>query len=161
MLLVKTKIAPSNIAGTGLFADEFIPKGTWIWRFKKGFDIRVDKNYPNTLEEPTKSFFMTYAYQNHKTLNYILCSDDAKFFNHSDTPNNSCVDDPEDEEPANVANRDIQTGEELTVDYREFDTDPFYGFDKHNSLSRCSCTHERRTQRDSGNAHTRGAMRKP
>lgn len=103
MLLVKTKIAPSAIAGTGLFADEFIPKGTYIWRFGKGFDIRVNKNYPDTLQEPAKSFFKTYAYQNPKTLNYVLCADDARFFNHSDTPNTHCVKDPEDEDTANVA----------------------------------------------------------
>ncbi len=130
MLLVKTKIGPSKVSGIGLFADEFIPKNTWIWRFKKGFDIRVDKNYPDNLQEPAKSYFMKYAYQNNKTLNYVLCSDNARFFNHSDAANTHCVEDPDDEDTANVASRDIQKGEELFVDYREFDTDPFYGFEK-------------------------------
>ncbi len=134
MLLVKTKIQSSDVAGMGLFANELIPKGTYIWRFKKGFDIRVDKNYPETLQEPAKSFFMTYAYQNPDTMNYVLCADDARFFNHSDTPNTYCVADPEDEDAANVASCDIQAGEEITIDYREFDTHPFYGFDKHVSL---------------------------
>jgi SET domain-containing protein len=128
MLLVKTKIHPSNVSGIGLFADEFIPQGTCIWRFKKGFDARFNKNYPAALQEPAKSFFMTYAYQNPKTLNYILCADDARFFNHSSNPNTHCVEDPEDEETACIASRDIRIGEELTADYREFDTNPFYGF---------------------------------
>jgi len=97
---------------------------------KKGFDIRVDKNYPDTLEEPAKSFFLTYAYQNPKTLNWVLCTDNARFFNHSEMANTHCVEDPEDEDTANVASYDIQIGEELFVDYREFDTDPFYGFEK-------------------------------
>jgi len=132
MLLIKTKIHSSDVAGIGLFADEFIPKGTYIWRFKKGFDVRVNKDYPDTLQEPAKNFFMTYAYQNPQTLNYVLCADDARFFNHSDTPNTHCVEDPEDEDTANVASRDIQAGEELTVDYREFDTHPFYGFGERN-----------------------------
>ena len=130
MLLVKTKIKSSDIAGIGLFADQLIPKGTYIWRFKKGFDIRVEKDYPSTLEEPAKSFFMTYAYQIPKTLQYVLCADNARFINHSDTPNTHCVEDPEDVDCASVTSRDIEQGEELTVDYREFDTDPFYGFDK-------------------------------
>lgn len=129
MLLVKTKIGPSKISGIGLFADEFIPRGTWIWRFKKGFDIRVNKDYPNTLQEPAKSYFMCYAYQNPKTLNWVLCADDARFFNHSNTANTHCVEDPEDEDTANVASQDINRGEELTVDYREFDTDPFHRFE--------------------------------
>ena len=130
MLLVKTKIAPSKIAGIGLFANEFIPKGAYIWRFKKEFDIRVDQKYPDTLPEPTKSYFKSYAYQNPKTLNYVLCTDDARFFNHSNTPNTNCVEDPDDEDTANIAARNIQSGEELTIDYREFDADPFYGFEK-------------------------------
>ncbi len=128
MLLIKTKIAPSKIDGIGLFADGFIPKGAYIWKFKKEFDMRVGKEYPDKLQEPAKSYFMRYAYQNPKTLNYVLCTDDARFFNHSNTPNTSCVKDPEDEDTANVAARDIQAGEELTIDYREFDANPFYGF---------------------------------
>lgn len=128
MLLVKTKIGLSKINGIGLFANELIPKDTWIWRFKKGFDIRVDEKYPNNLQEPAKSYFMRYAYQTPKTLNWVLCADDGRFFNHSNSANTHCVEDPEDEDTANAASRDIQIGEELTVDYREFDTNPFYGF---------------------------------
>src|SRR3990167_7333382 len=108
MLLVKTKIAPSKTSGIGLFAGEFIAKGTCIWRFKKEFDIRVPKNYPDTLSEPAKNFFQTYAYQNPKTLNYVLCTDNARFFNHSDTPNTICVEDPDDEDTMNVASRNIE-----------------------------------------------------
>lgn len=130
MLLVKTKIGLSPIQGIGLFADQFITKGDYIWRFKKNFDIRVNKDYPNTLPEVAKDYFERYAYQNNETLNYILCSDDARFFNHSDTPNTNCVKDPEDEETANIAARDIQPGEELTIDYREFDSEPFFGFER-------------------------------
>jgi len=128
MLLVKTKLKNSDIAGIGLFADEFIPKGTWIWRFKKGFDLKVGKDYPGSLPEPARSYFMEYAYQNPETMNYVLCADNSRFFNHSDHPNTDCIPDPEDEETACIASQDIQKGEELTVDYKEFDTDPFYGF---------------------------------
>jgi hypothetical protein len=130
MLLVKTKIGPSAIAGIGLFADSFIPKGAYVWRFGRGFDIRVDKDYPSTLPEPARSFFMKYAYQIPETLKYVLCADDARFLNHSEIPNTRCVEDPDDEDTASVAARDIQPGEELTIDYREFDTNPFYGFEK-------------------------------
>ena len=129
MLLVKTKIGPSKISGIGCFADQFIPKGTQIWRFKKGFDIRFDENYPDLLSEPAKSFFLKYAYQNPKTKNHIFAIDDARFFNHSDTPNTVHVEDPEDEELMDLARHDIQVGEEITNDYREFDNNPFYGFE--------------------------------
>jgi hypothetical protein len=38
MLLVKTVSKPSALHGTGLFADEFIPEGTVLWRFVVGKD---------------------------------------------------------------------------------------------------------------------------
>jgi hypothetical protein len=47
---------------------------------------------------------------------YVLCSDNAKFMNHSDEPNVDSGGVTED-----VALRDIQPGEELTCDYRLFD----------------------------------------
>ena len=40
MLYVKTKIRLSKVHGIGLFADENIPKGTVIWRFTPGFDLK-------------------------------------------------------------------------------------------------------------------------
>jgi SET domain-containing protein len=130
MLLVKTKIGPSKIAGIGLFAGQFIPKGTFVWRFQEGFDLRFDKDYLETLPELTKNFFLKYAYQNPKTLKHVLAVDNARFFNHSNTSNTQCVKDPDDEESMDVAICNIQEGEEITNDYRELDTDPFYGFEK-------------------------------
>ncbi|MFZ3100192.1 MAG: SET domain-containing protein [Minisyncoccales bacterium] len=61
-------------------------------------------------------------------------ADDARFFNHSNTPNTFGTEDPGDEMAICVALRDIQIGEELTADYRTFDTHPFIGFDKHRKL---------------------------
>ena len=52
---------------------------------------------------------------------YILCSDDARFFNHSDTPNTESREVAGEDEVITVAKRDIQPGEELTDDYRTFE----------------------------------------
>ena len=38
MLLVKTKIKPSGTHGIGLFADQFILKGTITWKYDPKFD---------------------------------------------------------------------------------------------------------------------------
>ena len=43
MLYVKTKIGQSKIHGMGLFADQFIKKGTIIWKFTPGFDLKFTK----------------------------------------------------------------------------------------------------------------------
>lgn len=126
MLLVKTKIGPSPIAGIGIFADEFIPKGTRIWEFKEGFDLRFDAHFSDTLSEPARKQFLNYSYKNPKTGLYVLCADDARFFNHSDTPTveDLYFDDPtENSEGISIAARDINPGEEITSDYRNFDAD--------------------------------------
>lgn len=123
MLLVKTKIGPSKINGIGLFANQFIPKGTPTWKFQPGFDLKIDKNELANLSEPAKEQFLKYAYLNPKTDKYILCFDDARFFNHSDNPNCIDTESPDDTEGISVVVKDIQEDEELTCNYKEFDAD--------------------------------------
>lgn len=123
MLLIKTTIGLSTISGIGLFATQDIPKGTQIWKFQPGFDQKIGKNEVDKLSDAAKEQFLKYAYLNPKTGYYILCFDDARFFNHDDAPNCIEIASEEDEEGINIAERDIKKGEELTCDYREFDQD--------------------------------------
>lgn len=132
MLLVKTIIKSSPIEGIGLFADQFIPKGTPVWKFQPGFDLKIDLSALAHLSEPAKEQFLTYSYLNQKTNKYILCFDHARFYNHSDTPN--CVDSYPagcDEEGITIATKDIVEGEELTCNYKEFDADFDYKMTTH------------------------------
>ena len=115
MLLVKTKIGSSKISGIGLFADQFISKGTLIWKFQEGFDLLLSAQEMEKLSEPAKAQFINYAYLDTKRNQYLLCSDDARFFNHSKNPN---CDDSKDDETTSL--QDITKGEELTVDYNGF-----------------------------------------
>lgn len=123
MLLVRTYIAPSVIHGIGLFAADPIPKGAEIWRFKEDFDLSLSRAFVDTLAGPAREQCLVYAYRNLRTDAYILCSDDARFFNHSETPN--CIESPTrtDREGVDIAACDISAGEELTSDYRTFDAD--------------------------------------
>ena len=131
MLLVKTKIGPSKINGTGLFANQFIAKGTAVWRFQSGFDLKIEKGELGNLSEPARGQFLKYAYLNPKTNKYILCFDDDRFFNHSDNPNCIDTESPDDSEGVDVAAKDIQEGEELTCNYKEFDADFDYKMSIH------------------------------
>ncbi|MFH0969766.1 MAG: SET domain-containing protein [Patescibacteria group bacterium] len=130
MLLVKTKLVPSKIQGNGLFADQFISKGAPIWKFKSGFDIIVSKDDLLHLSEPARNQFLNYCYLNRETDKYVLCFDDARFFNHSDNPNTANVDCPDDEEGIDIATKDIEIGEEITCNYKEFDADFDYKLKK-------------------------------
>lgn len=121
MLLVRTKIGQSPIHGIGLFADQFIPKGTPIWKHTPGFDRIITQEELAQLSESSRAQMLNYCYIN-KSGNLILNFDDARFVNHSDVPNmyQDFIADPE---GVDTASRDIQPGEELTENYYDYDRD--------------------------------------
>ncbi len=121
MLLVPTRKEQSPIHGTGLFAAEPIPAGTPTWRFTPGIDLSIHPDAVKQFTEVSRDWFLMYAYLDIRTGLYVLCADDARFMNHSETPN---VGGNYEQEPVfgvDVAQRDIAEGEELTCDYRTFD----------------------------------------
>lgn len=122
MLLVKTKIGLSKIHGIGLFTNEFVPKGRVVWKFSSDFDRRLSKQSLEKLSVSIKRQILNYCYLDQKTGEYILCSDDARFFNHSITPNTAHFYE-KDKYGRTVAVKDIKKGEEITCDYRTFDVD--------------------------------------
>ena len=120
MLLVKTKLSRSKIDGIGVFAAQFISKGTVVQKFISGIDIEIESEKLYSLPVIEKEYILHYTYRHKITNKYVLCSDDARFLNHSETPN--LISDSLNEE-IDVAARDIQEGEELTVNYKDFDAD--------------------------------------
>jgi SET domain-containing protein len=114
MLLVKTFLSASCIHGIGLFAAEPIAKGTVIWRFDARVDRRLTKEEREDLPEPARSFVAKYSYPEFVGSDvHFIDGDDARFMNHSDTPNTDCQVDT-------IATRHIAVGEELLCDYRQF-----------------------------------------
>ena len=118
MLLVKTYLNKSKIQGIGLFADEFISKGTIVWKFVSGFDFALKKKDLNKLPEIAKSWVLRYGYYHENEGGYVICVDDARFFNHSENPN---TDDTT--KIGTIAKKDIKKGEEITCNYLDFDDD--------------------------------------
>ncbi len=116
MLLVKTKIGQSNIEGIGLFADEPIKSGTKVWTFEPRLDLLLSKEEVEKLSSAARKQFYRYAYLDKARNKYLLCGDDARFFNHSITPN---CDETKDSD-STYALRYIEMGEELTINYGEF-----------------------------------------
>ena len=124
MMLIKTKVKESNIHGLGLFADEFIPKGTEIWRFTPGFDLKFTREQILAFPESLQIYFSKYSWRSHKSKLYCFSSDDGKFFNHSDNPNVLSEYRNNEEEVVTVAIRDIQVGEEILDNYNSFEDQP-------------------------------------
>ncbi len=116
MILVKSKIGPSKIEGIGLFADEPIRKGTKVWGFEPKLDLVLSKDEVEKLSPAAREQFYRYAYLDKVRQKYLLCGDDARFFNHSDRPN--C--DETTDNDSTFALKDIDVGEELTINYGEF-----------------------------------------
>lgn len=120
MLLIKSKIGESEIHGVGLFADEFISKGTEVWRFTPGFDMKFTAEQLLQFPDSLQKYMYTYAWRSKKSKLYCFASDNGKYFNHSENPNVLSEYRDGEEEVVTVAIRDIQKGEEIVDDYRSF-----------------------------------------
>ncbi len=119
MLKVKTKIGQSKIHGTGLFADELIPKGTTTWEWIPEFDVAFNKEDVESLPELMKNYILYYAYVDKDIDKLVLCADNQRYINHSKNTNIDST------PRRDVANRDIQPGEELLCNYNLFDNTYF------------------------------------
>jgi uncharacterized protein len=120
MLLVPTRLAQSPIHGFGVFAAEPITQGTPVWRFAPGLDMEFAASVVDRLPAHVRTFFSHYGYLDRNVQRIILCFDDARFVNHSDSPN-VATDYALDAYGVDVALRDIARGEELTMDYANFE----------------------------------------
>lgn len=112
MLKIQTRIGPSPIHGIGLFADQVVPAGTVIWEYMPRFDLAFAEGDLAGLSDPARDLVEKYSYYEAEIEAFVLCGDDARFINHSSTPNT--------EEHAGirtVAARVIGPGEEITCDY--------------------------------------------
>ena len=116
MLLVKTKLLCSQIHGIGLFADQFIPKGTTTWKYNSKFDASFSEEQVNSLSEFAREKFFHYTYFDKELNKYVLCFDDLRFINHSARDFNI-----QSKPHQDVAVRDIQEGEELLCNYNDFE----------------------------------------
>ena len=116
MLRVKTFIAPSPIEGIGLFAAEFIQKGTLVWKFDVGLDQMVDLRYFEPPDELIRRYIIHYGFKSTEDEPiFVLCGDDARFMNHGRDCNLV------DADFVTVACRDIEPNAEITCDYSTFD----------------------------------------
>lgn len=122
MLTVKTSAQQSDIDGIGLFAAQRIPKGTVVWKFDARFDIVFSPQEVADMDELQQQLIKRYAYLSTTTGKYVYSLDDTRFTNHSATKNNiDIVAFPGEPETCSVANRDIEIGEEILENYRDFD----------------------------------------
>ena len=128
-MLYKTYVAPSSIHGLGLFADERIPKNSLFWKHDHIVDGWLDINSVmgthaySALMDHINNF---YCYDRSLDL-YIKHADNVIFANHSDDPNLTSP-----TKYLHISNKDIEVGEELTLNYRDICDDGFKVVEKIN-----------------------------
>lgn len=125
MYLKKVEVKTSGIEGLGVFAIEAITKGDIVWKFDPNHDHTLSAEEYDVLDDKTKMEIRKVAYVSPTTGKWVYPpkNDPARFTNHTGANNNLTTKfDPSiSDEPFFVANRDIAPGEELTVNYVEFD----------------------------------------
>jgi len=121
-LRVATKVLSSSDKGGGLYAMEFVPAGGLVFRWVDGRDQIYSLDYPADLPADEREEFKKLASTDGQA--WYLAGDDGSYFNHSSNPNVRVV---RESGPAamwdRVAVRDIEPGEELTMDYGEIGVD--------------------------------------
>lgn len=122
MILIPTRVGPSPIHGQGLFTREAVAAGTPIWRFETGFDRAFSPEQFAALPSMARDHTRWYSYVSPGEGHYVLSGDHGCFMNHAADPNTGAP--PGTAAPViTIALRDLAAGEELTCDYRAFDTD--------------------------------------
>ena len=113
MFLIDTYLDKSKIQGVGVFAKENVKKGEKIKEVKIEFEIEFDKENLPRMPLALARMIDNYAYEREKGSKIVVLGfDNEKYLNHSDDP--SVNDD-------GIALKDINIGDEITIDYRDFD----------------------------------------
>ncbi len=86
-----------------------------VWKLNPKFDLIWSIKEFNALPKKAKDSILFYGHFQAEEGGYILCSDDARFFNHSTSAN--C----KSKVGKTYAIKDIKIGEEITDNYIEFD----------------------------------------
>jgi SET domain-containing protein len=122
MMLIDTRVRPSAIHGSGLFAVNLVPRGTAIWKFQGDFDREFTPGQFSTLSPEAQLHLRWFAFFDAAKNCWILSGDHACFMNHASDPNTGTTADAT-LPVVTVALRDIAAGEELTCDYFAFDAE--------------------------------------
>lgn len=116
MLLVETFIECTSLKGVGLFAKEFIKRGTTYWVRNESFDRVFTQERLSSLDGFAIRYIEKYGFLE-TSGDWYLCNDNARFSNHSYDSNSENHCDALGIVQYCTASRDINIGEEILCDY--------------------------------------------
>jgi uncharacterized protein len=120
MIHVTYKLKSSDLHGIGLFSNEDIKKGQLIYTASPLLDLNITQEQFDSLEQKEKDEVLWWGFFDHPSKMWHVDFDVSKFINHSSDA--TITQDDNHDEAYLIATRDIQTGEELTQNYLEFET---------------------------------------
>jgi hypothetical protein len=117
MMMIPVEIKKSEIHGLGIFALQPIRKGQLLWGFTPGLDRSVSEYAVEFAEPRKRAFIMERGYLNAKNSHWVICVDEAQFWNFpaNGALANCILGDVLDGENLIIAACDIAAGEELTI----------------------------------------------
>lgn len=127
MLHTDVEVRPSPIAGFGLFARQFIPKGTIVWWIDGSELLYAPEEYAKLPQE-----VQNVCYENRGVC--IRSVEGGEYMNHSCDPNVGWLNDE-----TYITLRDVQAEEELTYDYGTSDITDYAVQDKSLGAWACAC----------------------
>ena len=112
-LLIDTYLDKSKIHGVVVFSKENVNKGEQIKEERPEFEIEFNKNKLPSMPLALAKLIDTHAYERKIGSGILVLGiDNEKYLNHSTDP--SVNDD-------GIALKDINIGDEITIDYKDFD----------------------------------------
>ena len=115
MMMVETELRPSPIHGLGVFLTEPVKAGQLIWRFDSRIDRIISDDELQAAPEPLQRFLRTYSTYHEGLGVWVLCGDNGRHVNHSDSPTTLSLGSAFGDD---LAAADLPAGTELTSDYR-------------------------------------------
>lgn len=120
MIHIDYKLKPSNLHGIGLFAGQPIKKGSVVYTASPLLDLNITQEQFDSLDQKEKDEIIWWGFFDEPSQMWHVDFDVSKFINHS--PNATLTQATDHDEAYLIAARDIQSGEELTQNYLEFES---------------------------------------
>jgi len=120
MIHIAYKLKSSDLHGVGLFADEDIKKGQLVYTASPLLDLNITQEQFDRLDQKEKDEILWWGFFDQPSKMWRVDFDVSKFINHSSDA--TVTQDENHDEAYLIAVRDIKSGEELTQNYLEFET---------------------------------------
>jgi SET domain-containing protein len=120
MVHIDYKLNISGHHGMGLYADQDIKKGELVYSASPLLDLDITQEQFDDLADGEKQEIMWWGFFNKSSQKWHVDFDVSKFINHSYDA--SVTQQSDYDEAYLIATRDIESGEEITQNYLEFES---------------------------------------